>query len=173
MLIASINHQTPITARRRRDPPSLLLRSFSAPPLIYILYKKQNFLPQTKHFTPFLRLPIHKIKHNNMANTLIFNGGGYKPAPILIKVRVRYYIESRRFSARYRQPQQWRPIVAWCLHQHFQFPNADIADLLHISSRTVIRDIQQAELYIKIYKDFGDNVEKLKDYILYNAKYIH
>lgn len=81
MLIAFINHQSPITARRRRDLPSLLLRSFSVPPLLYILYKKHNFLPKMKHFLLILRLHLHKIKHNNMANTLIFNGGGVQTSP--------------------------------------------------------------------------------------------
>ena len=99
-------------------------------------------------------------------------GGGYKPAPDIIKIRVRLFAENhfRRPLSNLR-PEQ-RMAVIYCLHQQFQFSNGDIASLLSCSKSTVIRDLQSASIY-KNHPDFMSTVQRIEDYILYNAKYIH
>lgn len=100
------------------------------------------------------------------------NVGGYKPAPDIIKIRVRLFAENhfRRPLSRLR-PEQ-RMAVIYCLHQQFQFSNGDIASLLSCSNSTVIRDLQSAGVY-KNSSEFMSRIQSIEDYILYNAKYIH
>ena len=62
--------------------------------------------------------------------------------------------------------------VVYCLHQQFQFSNGEIDSLLSCSKSTVIRDLQSANVY-KNHPDFMSTVQRIEDYILYNAKYIH
>ena len=108
-----------------------------------------------------------------MYNTLkIINGSGYKPAPDIIMIRVRLFAENhfRRPLSNLR-PQQ-RMAVIYCLHQQFQFSNGDITWLLSCSKSTVIRDLKSASIYKK-HPDFMSTVQRIEEYILYNAKYIH
>lgn len=108
-----------------------------------------------------------------MSNTLkIDNGGWYKPAPDIIKIRVRLFAENhiRRPLSNLR-PEQ-RMAVIYCLHQQFQFSNGDIASLLSVSNSTIHRDLQSAGVY-KNNSEFMSRVRSIEDYILYNAKYIH
>lgn len=99
-------------------------------------------------------------------------GGGYKPAPDIIKIRVRLFAENhfRRPLSNLR-PEQ-RMAVVYCLHQQFQFSNGEIDSLLSCSKSTVIRDLQSAGIY-KNSSEFMSRVRSIEDYILYNAKYIH
>lgn len=102
----------------------------------------------------------------------ISNGGGYKPAPDIIKIRVRLFAEYhfRRPLSNLRYEQ--RLAVIYCLHEQFQFPNGDIASLLACSNSTIIRGLQAAKVY-KNSSEFMSIVRSIEDYILYNAKYIH
>ena len=108
-----------------------------------------------------------------MYNTLkISNGGGYKPAPDIIKIRVRLFAENHFHRPLSRLRPEQRMAVIYCLHQQFQFSNGDIASLLSVSSSTIHRDLQSANVY-KNHSDFMSSVQRIEDYILYNAKYIH
>lgn len=108
-----------------------------------------------------------------MSNTLkISNGGGYKPAPDMIKIRVRYYVETRFHRPLSNLRPEQRMAVVYCLHQQFQFSNGEIASLLSVSSSTIHRDLQSAGVY-KNHTEFMSSVQRIEDYILYNAKYIH
>lgn len=109
-----------------------------------------------------------------MSNTLKNQyGGGYKPAPDIIRIRVRLFAENHfhRPLSNLR-PELQRMAVIYCLHQQFQFSNGDIASLLSCSKSTVIRDLQSASVY-KNHPEFKSTVQRIEDYILYNAKYIH
>lgn len=108
-----------------------------------------------------------------MSNTLkTSNGGEYKPAPDIIKIRVRLFAENhfRRPLSNLR-PEQ-RMAVVYCLHQQFEFSNSDISNLLSVSNSTIHRDLQSASVY-KNNSEFMSRVRSIEDYILYNAKYIH
>lgn len=109
-----------------------------------------------------------------MSNTLKTSRGlSYKPAPDIIRIRIRLFAENhfhRQLSNL--RPGQQRMAVIYCLHQQFQFSNGDIASLLSCSKSTVIRDLQSASVY-KNHPEFMSTVQRIEDYILYNAKYIH
>lgn len=108
-----------------------------------------------------------------MSNTLkISNGGGYKPAPDIIKIRVRLFAENHFHRPLSNLRYEQRLAVIYCLHEQFQFPNGDIASLLSCSNSTIIRGLQAAKVY-KNSSDFMSIVRSIEDYILYNAKYIH
>lgn len=100
------------------------------------------------------------------------NGGGYKPAPDVIEIRVRYYAERHFYRPLSRLRPEDRQAVVWCLHYHFQFSNGNIASLLSVSNRTIIRDIGDARFFVEKDKRFVDKVKELRAYILYNAQYI-
>lgn len=99
-------------------------------------------------------------------------GGGYKPAPDIIKIRVRLFAENHFHRPLSNLRPEQRMAVIYCLHEQFQFPNGDIASLLSISSSTIHRDLQSASIY-KNSSEFMSSVQRIEDYILYNAKYIH
>lgn len=100
-------------------------------------------------------------------------GGGYKPAQDIIKIRVRHFAERHYFRPLSALRPSQRIVIAYCLHQQFQFSNGDIASLLSVSNSTVIRDLQAAQVYVNSSSHFIADVRRVEDYILYNAKYIH
>lgn len=96
----------------------------------------------------------------------------YKPAPDIIRIRVRLFAEKHfHRPISHLRPEQ-RMAVIYCLHQQFQLSNGDITCLLSCSKSTVIRDLQSASVY-KNHPEFMSSVQRIEDYILYNAKYIH
>lgn len=99
-------------------------------------------------------------------------GGGYKPAPDIIMIRVRLFAENHFHRPLSNLRPKQRMAVIYCLHQQFQFSNGDITWLLLCSKSTVIRDLQSASVY-KNSAEFMSRVRSIEDYILYNAKYIH
>ena len=99
-------------------------------------------------------------------------GGGYKPAPDIIKIRVRLFAENHFHRPLSNLRPEQRMAVIYCLHQQIQFSNGNIASLLSCSNSTVIRDLQSASVY-KNHQEFMSGVQRIEDYILYNAKYIH
>ena len=108
-----------------------------------------------------------------MSNTLKTSmGSEYKPAPDIIKIRVRLFAENHFHRPLSKLRPEQRMAVIYCLHQQFQFSNGDIASLLSCSNSTVIRDLQSASIY-KNHPEFKSTVQRIEDYILYNAKYIH
>lgn len=126
-----------------------------------------------KHFRKnFVICDEKPIKHHlYMTNTLkISNGGGYKPAPDMIKIRVRYYAETRLHRPLSNLRPEQRMAVIYCLHQQFQFSNGAIASLLSCSYSTICRDLQAANVY-KNSSEFMSRVRSIEDYILYIAKY--
>ncbi len=177
MLIAFVRHQIPITTApplchnitpSLHPPYSNLTRA-----LYYIYYKKeQNFIPNETFFFP-VRLYIANQNDMYMSNTLkISKGGGYKPAPDIIKIRVRLFAENHFHRPLSRLRPEQRMAVIYCLHQQFQFSNGDIASLLSVSNSTIHRDLYNADIY-KYNSKFMSSVQRIEDYILYNAKYIH
>ena len=174
MLIAFVRHQIPITTA---PPPChnsyltlvFLLFAFYN---IYNIKGEENFIQNETFFAP-IRLYIANQNDMSMSNTLKTSmGAGYKPAPDIIKIRVRLFAENhfRRPLSNLR-PEQ-RMAVIYCLHQQFQFSNGDIASLLSVSRSTIHRDLQSAGVY-KNHPEFMSSVQHIEDYILYNAKYIH
>lgn len=128
-----------------------------------------------KHF-PSSSVYILATMSNSMYMAILSynnNGGGYKPAPDVIKIRLRLFVEKRYFRTLSTLRPLQRTVVVYCLHQQFQFSNGDIASTLSISNSTVSRDLQLAMVYAKSNKAFLDKVSSIEDYILYNAKYIH
>lgn len=127
-----------------------------------------------KHFPPLFVYTHTDIKCMLMTNTLKTSmGEGYKPAPDIIRIRVRLFAEKhfhRPLSTL--RPELQRMAVIYCLHQQFQFSNGDIASLLSCSKSTVIRDLHSASVY-KNHPEFKSTVQRIENYILYNAKYIH
>lgn len=108
-----------------------------------------------------------------MTNTQKTNNGSlYKPAPDMIKIRVRYYAETRFHRPLCRLSPEQRMAVVYCLHEKFQFSNGEIATLLSCSNTTVWRELQSANIY-KNSSEFMSRVQSIEDYILYIAKYIH
>lgn len=105
-----------------------------------------------------------------MDNSLKINGGGYKPAPEIIKIRVRLFAENRFHRTLSTLRPEQRMAVIYCLHQQFQFSNGDIAVVLSCSYSTVYRDLQAANVY-KNNSEFYSLVRTIEDYILYIAKY--
>lgn len=177
MLIALVRHQIPITTA---PPPCHNITPSLHPPysnltrtLYYIYYKKeQNFVPNETFFVP-IRLYIANQNDMYMSNTMKINsGGGYKPAPDIIKIRVRLFAENHFHRPLSNLRPEQRMAVIHCLHQQFQFSNGDIANLLSVSNSTIHRDLQSASVY-KNHPEFMSSVQRIEDYILYNAKYIH
>lgn len=108
-----------------------------------------------------------------MSNTLKTSMGvGYKPAPDIIKIRVRLFAKNHFHRPLSNLRPEQRMAVIYCLHQQFQFSNGDIASLLSVSKSTIHRDLQSAGIY-KNHSEFMSSVQRIEDYILYNAKYIH
>lgn len=126
-----------------------------------------------KHF-PLLFVYTYTDQNDMlMPNTLkISMGGGYKPAPDIIRIRVRLFAENHFHHPLSNLRPEQRMAVIYCLHQQFQFSNGDIASLLSVSSSTIHRDLQAASVY-KNSSEFMSRVQRIEDYILYNAKYIH
>ena len=126
------------------------------------------------HFPPPFVYAHTDIKCMLMTNTLKPSmGGAYNPAPDIIRIRVRLFAENHfhRPLSNLR-PELQRMAVIYCLHQQFQFSNGDIASLLSCSKSTVIRDLHSASVY-KNHPEFKSTVQRIEDYILYIAKYIH
>lgn len=98
-------------------------------------------------------------------------GGGYKPAPDVIRIRVRLFAEKRYHRTLSNLTPNQRTFVTYCLSQQFEFSHGQIASLLSVSNSTVIRDLRVGHLLAK--GRFLEEVKALEDYILYNAKYIH
>lgn len=174
MLIAFVRHQIPITTAPPPCHNSCLTLVF----LLFAFYniyniKGKKILSKMKHFFFSIRLYIANQNDMSMSNTLKTSMGvGYKPAPDIIKIRVRLFAENhfRRPLSNLR-PEQ-RMAVIYCLHQQFQFSNGEISSLLSCSKSTVIRDLKSAGVY-KNSSEFTSRVRSIEDYILYNAKYIH
>ncbi len=99
--------------------------------------------------------------------------GSVKPSPDIIKIRIRNWVEKRYIGNFSSLNPELRHAVVWCLHDRFQFSNVDIASILSVSIRTILRDIRSAELYMKVSQRFQTRVDEMEDYILYNSKYIH
>lgn len=126
-----------------------------------------------KHFSLFFVYTYTDQNDMLMSNTLKTSiGGGYKPAPDIIRIRIRLFAENNFHRPLSNLRPDQRMAVIYCLHQQFQFSNGDIANLLSVSSSTIHRDLQSASIY-KNTSDFMSRVQRIEDYILYNAKYIH
>ena len=126
-----------------------------------------------KHFFSKFVYTSQTKNDTSMSNTLkISNGGGYKPAPDMIKIRVRYYVETRFHRPLSNLRYEQRLAVIYCLHQQFEFSSGAIASLLSCSNSTVFRGLQATQVY-KNSSEFMSIVRNIEDYILYNAKYIH
>lgn len=126
-----------------------------------------------KHFSLFFVYTNTNQNDMLMSNTLkISMGGGYKPAPDIIRIRVRLFAENNFHRPLSNLRPDQRMALIYCLHQQFQFSNGDIANILSVSSSTIHRNLQSASVY-KNTSDFMSRVQRIEDYILYNAKYIH
>lgn len=124
-----------------------------------------------KHFSPPFVYTNTDTKCMLMTNTLkISMGGGYKPAPDMIKIRVRYYAETRFHRPLCNLRPEQRMAVVYCLHEQFQFSNGEIATLLSCSNTTIWRDLRDADVY-KNSSEFMSRVQSIEDYIIYIAKY--
>ncbi len=99
--------------------------------------------------------------------------GSIKPSPDIIKIRIRNWVEKRYVGNFSSLNPELRRAVVWCLHDRFQFSNVNIASTISASKRTIIRDIQAAELYMKVSKRFQTRVDEMENYILYNTKQIY
>jgi hypothetical protein len=97
--------------------------------------------------------------------------GVLKPSPEVIKIRLRLWVKKKYHCDLASLKTKPRQIVVWCLHDRFQFSNVEIASVLSVTKRTIIHDIQTAELHMKIYSYFPLCVNELEDYLLYLAKY--
>lgn len=174
MLIAFVRHQIPITTaptpcRSSCLPLVFLLFAFYN---IYNIKGEENFIQNETFFVSF-RLYIANQNDMLMSNTLKNqHGGAYKPAPDIIKIRVRLFAENHFHRPLSNLRPEQRMAVIYCLHQQFQFSNGDITSLLSVSRSTIHRDLQSAGIY-KNHSEFMSHVRSIEDYILYNAKYIH
>lgn len=165
-------YQLPTAAAVPLLPPSYHHPTIILPFLYYYIYIGKNFIPN-ETFSPAFRLYPHRHKCMLMTNILkISNGGGYKPAPDTIRFRVRIYAENRFHRPLCNLRPEQRMAVIYCLHEQFQFPNGDIAELLSCSNTTIWRDLQAANVH-KNSSEFMSLVRSIEDYILYIAKYIH
>ena len=174
MVIAFVIHQSPVTNRRRRATPTVILpSSYHHPTFLYLYIYIAFFFIQMKHFSSLFVYTHTDTKCMLMTNTLeISNGSEYKPSPDTIKVRVRLYAENRFHRPLSNLRPDQRMAVIYCLHEQFQFPNGDIAMLLSCSKTTIWRELQASNVY-KNSSEFMSLVRSIEDYILYIAKYIH
>lgn len=105
-----------------------------------------------------------------MCNSLNIKGGGYRPPADVILIKV------KEFRRRNHRPEQIsideRRIIAYTLYQHFGFTSKQISETYQCTQRTARNDISLMEWRIKNYARYRDRVQKLYDYIIYNAKYI-
>lgn len=99
-------------------------------------------------------------------------GGGYRPHPDIIKIKVKEYRRRKN-----RPPEQYtiteRRITAYVLTVHFEFTTREIADFLHVDPRTIRNDVKLMKFQLKIYPLLKKQATDLYDYIIYNARYIH
>lgn len=163
MVIAFVIHQSPVTSRRRHATTTIIL------PFIYLYIA--FFFIQMKHFSPLFVYTHTDTKVCFMANTQKNNNGSiYKPAPDMIKIRVRYYAETRLKRPLCNLRPEQRMAIIYCLHERFQFSRGSIATLLSCSNATIWRDLQAANVY-KNSSEFMSLVRSIEDYIIYIAKY--
>ena len=107
-----------------------------------------------------------------MYNSLKIRGGGYKPPREVIEIRIRMYAEQHYHKRLSALTIDQRQTVAWCLYNNFGFSRPELAQLLSISSATIYRDISSIEFLVKRYQKRQQEVDDIRDYILYNAKYL-
>lgn len=100
-------------------------------------------------------------------------GGGYKPTQDIIEIRAKQFAERHYHVAISRLPIQYRQNMAWCLYNYFGMSRGDIAHFLGVSSSTAYKDISDAEFLINRYNYRQEQVDEIRSYILYNAKYLH
>ena len=128
-----------------------------------------------KHFSSILRYIPRNVKvkkHTYMYNSLKIRGGGYKPPREVIEIRIRMYAEQHYHKRLSALTIDQRQTVAWCLYNNFGFSRPELAQLLSISSATIYRDISSIEFLVKRYQKRQQEVDDIRDYILYNAKYL-
>lgn len=102
-------------------------------------------------------------------------GGGLKRPPLAtILLRVKLYAV-RRWHLRpgvVAQTTVQRQTVVYTLREHFEVPVPQIASLLGVTCRTVYRDYDTMKFIVKRSRSDKEEIENLRDYILYIYKYL-
>lgn len=99
-------------------------------------------------------------------------GGGYRPHPDIIKIKVKEYRRRKHLHPTLYKIDE-RRVISFTLSQFFEFTPREIADFLRVDPRTVRNDISIMQLHVKIYPLVAAKVSDLYDFIIYNARYIH
>ena len=94
------------------------------------------------------------------------------PPPLVVKVRIKEYAEKKWHEKIDELTQPHRCIVAGYLSGRMGFSDKEISDLLKISKSTIHRDIGLYEILLKRTSTAIKEIEKIHEYILYNAKWL-
>lgn len=108
-----------------------------------------------------------------MYNSLITKGGGYRPVPqdVVVARLSAFWRKQNKTLITLSIPQ--RRLSFFTLFQHFGFTTSQMAPIFMVNIRTIQRDISQYQWEVKRKKSLQQQVENLRSYLLYNAKYIH
>lgn len=109
-----------------------------------------------------------------MDKTLIFKrvGGNVKLDHEVINFRVQKYVNQKLgIPLNGFIPIDARQDIIFVLHNFWDYPPRELADLFGIARATVYRDIRDGEFVIQRVKKRQYNVERIVDYIIYNMRY--
>ena len=103
-------------------------------------------------------------------------GGGSTPArPLpnaeIVVIKLKEYFRRQQKVLPYKIPD--RRLAAFVLARHFGFSPVEIADALHVSPKSILRDLDAEHLFQKRSKAHQEQADALYRYIIYMAKFIH
>lgn len=98
-------------------------------------------------------------------------GGRCRVTPDIVEIRLKnYYRKKNRLLSQL--PKSEREKVVWVLSNQFSWPNSQIKSLLHVSLRTIERDLDMAKFLEKRNATYREELLIIDRYILYLADYI-
>lgn len=94
------------------------------------------------------------------------------PPPDIVEIRLKEYVHRKWKSNLNTLPALKRAVVVFYLRDHCAYTQKQIAELLAISQPTVSRDYQTFGFYLNRSYNYHRELQRLADYILYNAKWV-